>query len=332
YLGVAHCVGCGHGTDALWLSLMAARVEPGDEVATTPFTFFATFSAIARAGARPLPVDIDPATFNIDIAQLRRRIEQYPSRKLRVVMPVHLYGQCADMDALASLASEHKLRVLEDAAQAAGAAWRGKRAGTLSSMAAFSFYPTKNLSAFGDAGCVTTDDDALAAELRVLRNHGSRQRYHHDEIGWNSRLDSIQAAVLRVKLRHLEDWNTRRRRNATRYDQLFTAAGLAGAGLDNSPIVLPHSRGEAQHIYHQYVVRARRRDELRRYLAERGIGSEVYYPVPLHMQPCFAYLGYRAGDFPQSERAAAEVLALPIFPELTPDEQQYVVETVAEFY
>ena len=325
--GTQACVACASGTDALWLALVAAGVEPGDSVITTPFSFFASASAIVRAGARPVFADVDPGTLNISPSAVESCVQD--GARVRAILPVHLYGQCADMDSLGRIAAEHKLNVIEDAAQAFGASWRGERAGSLGKTAAFSFYPTKNLSAFGDAGCVTTNHAAMAARMRSLRNHGSTQRYYHDEMGWNSRMDGIQAAVLRVKLRHLEEWNQHRREHARFYDAQFAAAGLTSPG---SPLRLLQTLPQAGHIYHQYVIRAERRDELRRYLAERGVGTEIYYPLPLHLQKCFAYLGYREGDFPEAERAAQEVLALPIFPELTEEEQSQVVDSIAAFY
>ncbi|MGC2109097.1 MAG: DegT/DnrJ/EryC1/StrS family aminotransferase [Candidatus Korobacteraceae bacterium] len=335
YLGVRASVGCSSGTDALWLALTASGVEPGTSVITTPFSFFASVSSIVRCGATPVLVDIDPATLNIDPSRVEAALKR-ARRQVRAVMPVHLYGQCADMDALGKSAQDHEVAIVEDAAQAFGAAWRGKKAGGLGKAAGFSFYPTKNLSAAGDAGCVTTDDEELADHVRRLRNHGSRQRYYHEEIGWNCRLDAVQAAVLRVKLKHLEDWNQRRRIVACRYFGLFAAAGLIKTEAQTvdkqAPVALLASSPDAHHIYHQFVIRALHRDELRKFLTERGIGSEIYYPVPLHLQECFAYLGYRAGDLPESERAAKEVLALPIFPELREDEQQRVVSPIAEFY
>ena len=333
YLGARDCVGCASGTDALWLAMAAAGVKPGDRVLTSPFTFFASASSITRCGATPVFADIDAATFNLDPAAAGKAITAAP---VKAVMPVHLYGQCADMDALNALAQQHGFAIVEDAAQAFGASWRGKKAGTLGTAAAFSFYPTKNLSAAGDAGAVTTDNEELAVHVRRLRNHGSRERYYHEEIGWNSRLDALQAAVLRVKLKHIDEWNQMRRSIAERYDRLFRAAGLLKGGAmivdDQAPIALLQTRPEAFHIYHQYVIRANRRDDLRAFLTQRGIGSEIYYPVPLHLQACFAYLGYKAGDFPESERAAVECLALPIFPELREDELERVVQAVSEFY
>jgi len=333
YLGVAHVVGCASGTDALWLALAASGVGPGDEVITTAFSFFSSAAAIIRAGARPLLMDIDPHTLNLDAGLVQRRLAASRPARLRALLPVHLYGQCADMDAFQSIAAEHKLAIIEDAAQAFGALWRGRRAGTLGTAAAFSFYPTKNLGGFGDGGCVTTADAEIAERIRSLRNLGSRERYLHDEIGANSRLDALQAAVLRVKLPHLERWNARRRELAAEYDRLFSRAGLVAERSDAMvPLRLLKTASEAQHIFHQYVIRTRRRDELRAFLSARGIGTQVYYPLPLHLQKCFAYLGYREGDLPESERAAREVLALPMFPELAADEQRYVVGAIAEFY
>jgi dTDP-4-amino-4,6-dideoxygalactose transaminase len=249
-------------------------------------------------------------------------------------MPVHLYGQCADMDALNRIAAEFRLPVLEDAAQAAGASWKGRAAGSLGAAAAFSFYPTKNISAFGDAGALTTGSQPIAERSRSLRNHGARQRYYHDEVGANSRMDAIQAAVLRVKLPHLPRWNEARRQRAAVYDRLLDGAGLTRTGASSSvrPVVLLKTLPEAHHIYHQYVIRVRERDRLREFLKERGVGSEVYYPVPLHLQKCFSYLGYTEGDLPEAERAAAEVLALPMFAELQEEEQRAVVEAIADFY
>ena len=251
-------------------------------------------------------------------------------------MPVHLYGQCADMDSFDRLAQAYNVAIVEDAAQAFGAMWKGKKAGGLGKAAGFSFYPTKNLSAFGDGGCVTTNEESVAHHVRRLRNHGSERRYYHEEIGWNSRLDAIQAAVLRVKLKHLDDWNDKRRIVACRYHGLLAGAGLTKKDATTvgppAPIAFLQTLPEAHHIYHQFVVRAHRRDELRSFLSEQKIGNEIYYPLPLHLQQCFAYLGYRPGDLPESERAAKEVLALPIFPELREDEQQRVVAAIAEFY
>jgi dTDP-4-amino-4,6-dideoxygalactose transaminase len=331
FLGAKRAVGCASGTDALWLGLVALGVQPGDVVFTTPFSFFASASAIVRAGARPVFVDVDPATLNIDPKLVEAAFDRYYAK---VIMPVHLYGQCADMDALEKTARENKSAILEDAAQAFGASWRGRRSGTFGRAAAFSFYPTKNLSAYGDGGLVTTNDDAIADHVRSLANHGSKQRYYHDEIGWNSRLDALQAAILRVKMKYIESWNKHRQHNAKEYDRLFRAAGLVAKSDTGrrQPLRLLHTAEQAFHIAHQYVVCVEQRAQLRKFLAEHKIGTEVYYPVPLHLQKCFAYLGYAAGDLPVSERAAEEVLALPMFPELTPEEQQRVVDTIAEFY
>ena len=329
YVGSAECVACASGTDALWLSLLTLGVGPGDEVLTSPFSFFASASSIVRTGARPVFADIDPQTFNLDAKDVERRLSAYPRMRLKAIIPVHLYGQVCDPEAFRSIAEVRGIAILEDAAQAFGAAWRGKRAGSFGAAAAFSFYPTKNLSAFGDAGCVTTSDGPLAAHLRMLREHGSRTRYLHEEVGWNSRLDAIQAAVLRVKLKHIDRWNTERAERAAVYERLIAEAGLTSG--NDAPVKLPPRAAEAHHIFHQYTIRARKRDELRVFLAERGIGTQIYYPMPLHLQPALGYLGYAAGDFPEAERAAGEVLSLPMFPELTEEEQRTVVGAMAEF-
>jgi dTDP-4-amino-4,6-dideoxygalactose transaminase len=331
YTGAAHAVGCASGTDALWLALRAVGVQPGDTVITTAFSFFASASAIVRAGGRPVFVDVDPQTLNLDPNQVKTHLSAGKSARLRALLPVHLYGQCADMDALRQLGEEFRVAIVEDAAQAIGARWRDARAGSIGALATFSFYPSKNLSAYGDAGLVTTNNAEFAAHMRRLRNHGSPQRYLHEELGWNCRLDAIQAAVLRVKLPHIETWNRKRRDRAAAYDLLLTQSGLLSATGDSPVRVLARSP-HAHHVYHQYVIRAQRRDELRQFLTARKIGTEIYYPIPLHLQPVFAYLGYREGDLPESERAAREVLALPMFPELTDEEQQWVVESIAEFY
>ena len=336
FTGATAAVGCASGTDALWLALQVVGVGPGDSVLTTPLTFISTASAIVRAGARPVLVDIDPATLNLSPEQTERRLHDYRGVRLKALLPVHLYGQCADMDSFDRLAREYRLALVEDAAQAFGAGWRGKRAGSLGTAAAFSFYPTKPLGGAGDGGCVTTRDPVLAERLRTLRHHGSRERYYHDELGWNSRLDELQAAILRVKLAHVEKWNALRRERARFYDRLFQESGLpaspGAASLEGHPIELLQTAPQAHHVYHHYAIRASRRDPLRQFLAERGVGSEVYYPVPLHLQKCLAYLGYRAGDFPEAERAADHLLALPLFPEITEDEQRHVVDSIAAFY
>jgi dTDP-4-amino-4,6-dideoxygalactose transaminase len=328
---VSHAIGCASGTDALWLSLAAANLGPGDAVITTPFSFFASVSSILRCGSRPLLADIDPLTFNLSANAVEQVLLSKRNGNIKAVVPVHLYGQCVDWDAFRDLQQRHGLLLIEDAAQAFGAAWRDQPAGSLGDIAAFSFYPTKNLSAFGEAGLVTTGSRQLDERVRMLRSHGMRRRYYHDEIGWNSRLDSLQAAVLEVKLRHLAGWNERRREIALRYDELFTRAGLSGSTTEDG-IVLPYTDPRATHVFHQYVIRASGRDALRQYLTERQIGSEIYYPLPLHLQASLSELGYKSGDFPISEKAAAEVLALPIYPELRADEQETVVEAIRAFY
>lgn len=336
FLGVNAVVGCASGTDALWLALQAAGVGPGDSVLTTPFSFFASASSIARCGATPVFADIDPATLNLDPGATESVLKKSGAKAVKVVLPVHLYGQCADMSEFLKLGEAFGAAVVEDAAQAFEAKWCDRMAGSFGRAAAFSFYPTKNLAAYGEGGCVSTNDAELAEHLRRLRSHGSSRRYYHEEFGWNSRLDALQAAILRVKLRHLDDWNDQRRAIAARYTAALEQAGLTAKGRvrpdELAPIAPLAVRPEAFHIFHQYVVHAHRRDELRTFLSERGIGTEVYYPVPLHLQEAFAYLGYGKGDLPEAEIAAAEVLALPMFPELREDEQQRVVAAIAEFY
>ena len=339
YCGVQFAVGCASGSDALLLSLVALGVQPGEEVVTVPFTFFSTAGAVARLGARAAFVDIDPKTYTMDPASLETYLTNLAAdrrRRTRALIPVHLYGQPADMDAINGLAKRFELPVIEDAAQALGADYRGRRAGALGATACFSFYPTKNLGAFGDAGLVTTSDPVLADRLRALRQLGcTHEKYCHDVVGWNSRLDEIQAAVLRVKFRHFEEWTRARRRAADIYDEHFLAAGLAAPeGIypdDKHPVVVPHRAADCRHVFHQYVIRARQRGALRKFLSEEGVVTEVYYPRPLHLQDCFADWGGRAGDCPESERAAAEVLALPMYPELTREQQEYVVGKIAEF-
>jgi dTDP-4-amino-4,6-dideoxygalactose transaminase len=349
--GAAGAVGCASGTEALWLALIAAGVKPGDSVITTAFSFFASASAIVRAGATPVFVDVDPGTLNLDPAGVRRQLQDRQGRggteNVRAILPVHLYGQCADMDALERIAEEFGVAIVEDAAQAIGAEWGGRSAGSLGVTAAFSFYPTKNLSAYGDAGIVTTKSLEMAEHMRQLRNHGSPRRYYHHEFGWNGRMDAIQAAVLRVKLGHLADWNRRRREHAATYDRLFGESGLTSGGSSKqgsnqianqtsnqlrAPVRLLARSPKATHVFHQYVIRAERREDLRKFLGERKIGSEIYYPLPLHLQPVFSYLGLQAGDLPVAEQAALEVLALPMFPELTEGEIGRVVESIADFY
>ncbi len=328
HLGVAHAVGCSSGTDALWLALAAAGIDAGAAVVTTPFSFFASVSAILRAGMRPVLADIEPSNFLLSRLAVEAVLDSPRGTGARAILPVHLFGQCS----AAEYAKGRGLVVVEDAAQAWGAQWQGVKAGALGDAAAFSFYPTKNLSAAGDAGLVTTGNETIAERVRMLRQHGMRRRYFHDELGWNARMDGFQAAILRVKLRYIDGWNEARRAVASRYGELFAKAGLAEPGpYPALGIVLPSELPGGRHVWHQYVIRAKRRDELREFLTARQIGSEIYYPVPLHLQKALAELGYKEGDFPEAERAAREVLALPIFPELREDEQQTVVDAIAAF-
>jgi len=332
HLGVSQAIGCASGTDALWLALVAAKISSGSAVITTPFSFFASVSSILRAGARPVLVDIDPNTFNLDPSAVERVLEHPSGKDVKAILPVHLYGQPADWTAFARIGKEHGLRLIEDAAQAWGAEWNGAKAGGLGDIAAFSFYPTKNLSAAGDAGMVTTNSEDLAGRARMLRQHGMRRRYHHDELGGNARMDGLQGAILKVKLKYIDGWNQARHTIARRYHALFHARGLAEAGpYPDKGIILPHEVPGSKHVWHQYVIRTKRRDALRDFLAERKIGSEIYYPVPLHLQEALKSLGYSEGSFPEAERAAREVLALPIFPELRKDEQETVVAAIADF-
>ena len=321
-------VGCASGTDALWLAMAACGIGEGDAVITTPFSFFATVSSILRVGARPVLADIDPVSFNLLPAAAEDAAAS--NAEVRAIMPVHLYGQCADWDELQAITTGRGLLLIEDAAQAFGASWNGVHAGALGDAAAFSFYPTKNLSAWGDAGLTTFRDEAASERARALRAHGMRRRYYHDEIGWNSRLDTVQAAVLLVKLKRIAQWNEDRAAVAARYTARFQQTGLEGNVADGG-IVLPTADPRGTHVWHQYVIRTPRRDELRAHLAAQGIGSEIYYPVPLHLQDALQHLGYRDGQFPESERAAREVLALAIYPELRDDEQERVVAAVTRF-
>jgi dTDP-4-amino-4,6-dideoxygalactose transaminase len=322
YVGTAEAVGVASGTDAILVALMACGVGSGDEVITTPYTFFATAGSISRLGARPVFVDIDSQSFTLDPA----RIEEALTPRTKAVMPVHLFGQCADMEPILRLAASHRLPVVEDAAQAIGAERRGQKAGAIGRMGCFSFFPSKNLGAFGDGGMVTTNDSAAAEQVRLLRVHGSREKYLHELIGLNSRLDALQAAVLQAKFRHLETWTRGRQQNALRYDGLLKDAKLTDR------IITPATSTGNRHVYNQYVIRVPQRDRLRGFLKEKGVGTEVYYPTPLHLQPCYRDLGYPAGSFPAAERAAKETLALPIYAELTADQQAYVVEMLKKFY
>src|SRR6266436_3095528 len=339
YCGAPFGVGVSSGTDALLLAMMALGIGAGDEVVTSPFTFFATAGTIARTGARPIFCDIDPVTFNMSPSAVQTFIERdcvttgdglvnrATRGRIKAIMPVHLYGQAADMDGFMEIARRHGLKVIEDAAQAIGTEYKsGVRVGSIGDIGCFSFFPSKNLGAFGDAGLCTTKDPELAERMRVLRVHGGKPKYFHALIGGNFRIDELQAAVLRVKLKYLDGWTEGRQRNAAYYDRAFADAGLG------EKLRTPLATAGYRHIFNQYVVRAQNRDALRARLTERAIGSEIYYPVPLHLQTCFAYLNYRAGDFPQSERAAAETLALPIYPELNEAQLAHVVATIAEFY
>jgi dTDP-4-amino-4,6-dideoxygalactose transaminase len=339
YSAAQHGIGVSSGTDALLVALMALDVGPGDEVITSPFTFFATAGVVARLGARPFFCDIDPATFNLSPAAVTaaiaeqcdvdgdRLVNRRTGGVVKALLPVHLYGQLADMDAFCALARRHRLAVIEDAAQAIGAALAdGRRAGSIGDIGCLSFFPTKNLGAFGDAGMCVINDRALADRVRILRVHGGEPKYYHELVGGNFRLDELQAAVLLVKLAHLDDWTRGRQDNAAHYDALLDSAGLNGAV--RPPVRKPGDR----HIYNQYVIRTAQRDELRKHLEARGVGTEIYYPLPLHEQRCFAYLGHTPDDFPVARAAAREVLALPIYPELRAEQREYVVQSIAGFF
>ena len=326
YSHCSHAVGVSSGSDALLACLMAENIGPGDEVITTPYTFFATVGAVSRLGATPVFVDIDPVTYNLDASQIESKV----TSKTRAIIPVHLYGQMADMDVVMAVAEKHGFVVIEDAAQAIGAESKGRRAGSIGHYGCFSFFPSKNLGAAGDGGMIVTNDAKRAEKLKCLRAHGSKPKYHHKIIGGNFRLDALQAAIVYAKLRHLDEWTADRQQNAKKYDQFFAEAGLAtdGGGLGN--IGLPKVVRE-RHIFNQYVIRISRRDQLQAFLQQRGIGTEVYYPIPMHLQECFAYLGHGMGAYAQSERAAKETLALPIYPELSEAQLRYVVESVGDF-
>jgi len=340
FCGTSHAVAVASGTDALLISLKALGVKAGDAVVTVPFTFFATAGVIVNLGARPVFVDIEEADFNMDPEALSRLFSdecsfdsssftlthKVSNAAIRAIVPVHLYGQCADMDEIKQIALRYRLPVVEDACQTIGAEYGGIRAGALGDVGCFSFFPTKNLGGAGDGGMVTTSNAELAARIRLLRTHGAEKRYFHSTVGFNSRLDEIQAAILRVKLRHLEEWTKMRVRNAACYEREFQAAGL------RSHIALPVICQGRTHIFHQYVIRCKYRDRLQEFLKSRGIGSEIYYPLPLHEQKCFDYLHYEAKDFPHSRIAASQVLALPIYPELTKEQITCVVQSIAEFY
>ncbi len=317
-------VGCASGSDALLLALMAYDIGAGDEVITTPYTFFATVGAIVRLGARPVLVDIEPGSFNIDECQIEKAI----SPQTKAIIPIHLFGQCAEMDVINQLADKYGFQVVEDAAQAIGAEYKGKRAGSLGQLACFSFYPSKNLGGVGDGGLLTTSDENMASKLKALRAHGAKIKYFHDWVGINSRLDSIQAAILRVKLKYVEAWTEERIDNARRYRELFSQSLLVEKGF----VILPPELNDRRHIYNQFVIRVQDRDGLRTHLQAKGVGTEIYYPQPLHLQPCFQFLEYRRGEFPESEKASSESVAIPIYPELTDSDQEYVVSCITDFY
>jgi len=329
YCHSKYAVGVSSGTDALIISLMAADIGPGDLVITTPYTFFATAGCIARTGTKPIFADIDPDTYNIspeNVENIINRMSGYERERLKGIVPVHLYGQCAEMAPILDLAKRYNLVVIEDAAQAIGAEYRERRAGSMGSFGCFSFFPSKNLGAFGDGGMVTAHSEEWYEKMRMLRVHGSRPKYFHRMIGGNFRLDALQAAIVSVKLKYLDGWTNERRKNASRYRELFAAAGL------EQIVKLPVEK-ECRHIYNQFVINVReKRDELKMFLMNAGIGTEIYYPIPLHLQECFSYLKYKEGDFPVSEHAALHTLALPIYPELTEDQLSYVVEKTKEFY
>lgn len=330
YCETRFAIGVSSGTDALLVSLMAIGLGPGDEVITTPYTFFATVGSITRLGAKPVFVDIDPVTYNIDPAKIEEKI----TPRTKAIIPVHLYGQCADSEALLSLAEKHDLYVIEDAAQAIGAQYSdGRKAGNMGDLGCFSFFPTKNLGCFGDGGMVVTNHPEMNDRVRMLRVHGSQPKYYHQLVGGNFRLDALQAAVLNVKFPHLEGWNQKRRQNALRYDTLFKENGLTETQQVQCPKAVYADSGVLNHhTYNQYVIRVADRDALREYLSERGVATEVYYPLPLHLQQCFLYLGHKEGSFPESERAAKSTLALPIYPGLEPEQQAYVVQQIQSFF
>jgi len=329
YSQTKYGIGVSSGTDALLISLMAIDIQPGDEVITTPFTFFATAGVVARLKARPVFVDIDPVTFNIDPAKIEKAI----TKKTKAIIPIHLFGQCADMDPIMAIANTHDLSVIEDAAQSIGAEYKGRRAGSIGHLGIFSFFPSKNLGGFGDGGMVVTNDEKLFDKIKILRVHGSRPKYHHKIVGGNFRLDSLQAAILSVKLKYLDDWSHGRQKNADEYDQKFKTSGLIEKGLTVPPRAIYKNGGDKNyHIYNQYTIRTKKRDELQAHLKNNAIGSEIYYPLPLHLQECFKELGYRRGDLPVSEEAAGSVLSIPIYPELTVEQRDYIFATIVGFH
>lgn len=320
YCGARYAIGCASGSDALFLAMLALDIGPGDEVLTSPYTFFATAGEIVRTGARPVFADIDPETFNIDPQKVLEALDRHP--RIKAIIPVHLFGACADMDPILEAARERGIPVIEDAAQAIGAEYKGRRAGSMGDAGCFSFFPSKNLGGWGDGGMVTTSREDLAEKIRALRVHGARKKYYHDWVGVNSRLDTLQAAVLLVKMKRLDDWTAGREKHARMYRNLIAARGL--------PVRVPSAPEYCtRHVWNQFVIRCERRDEVRALLEERGVGTEIYYPVPLHLQKCFEYLGYREGDFPVSEECARQALALPVYAELTDEDLQYVVDCLA---
>ncbi|MBS7530676.1 DegT/DnrJ/EryC1/StrS family aminotransferase [Hazenella sp. IB182353] len=318
YIGVKHAIGVANGTDALLLALDAAGIGEGDEVITTPFTFFATAEVISQVGATPVFVDIDEKTYNIDVAQIRTKINE----KTKAIIPVHIFGQPANMDEIMTLANEHQLFVLEDAAQAMGSEYNGRKIGSLGHAATYSFFPTKNLGGYGDGGMIVTNDDELAQKIRILRVHGSSPKYYHSMIGYNSRLDELQATMLRIKLRFLDQWNDARREKAAFYNE----------ALANTPLITPFADDDRKHIYHLYILQAENRDEMMHYLKEKGIASGVYYPVPLHQQNVYLPLGYQEGSLPVSEYMSKRTFAIPLYAELDQDAMNYIVETIQAFY
>jgi dTDP-4-amino-4,6-dideoxygalactose transaminase len=323
YCGVSHAIGCASGSDALMLALMALEIGHGDEVLTVPYTFFATAGSIHHLGAIPVFIDVEPETFNMDATRIEAALKKHP--KIKAIVPVHLFGGCADLDPICEIAKHYGIPVIEDAAQSIGGEYKGRRAGSIGEIGCLSFFPSKNLGAFGDAGMLITNDARLSDRLKALRVHGSLRKYYHEWVGVNSRLDALQAAILRVKLRYLDQWTAGRQRNADAYRRLFTEAQV--------PVTLPQAAPyQTRHVYNQFVIRGKKRDELKKYLEENGVGTEVYYPLSLHQQPCFAGLGYQRGDFPVSEQLAADSLALPIYAELGTDNIEYIVRQIQSFY
>jgi len=329
YSEISYALGVSSGTDALLISLMALGIEPGDEVITTPFTFFSTAGVISRLNATPKFVDIDPDTFNMDPEKLESAI----TRRTKAVIPVHLFGQCADMDPILEVSSKYGLPVIEDAAQSIGAQYKHKKAGSMAEFGVFSFFPSKNLGGAGDGGMVITRESALYDKLQVLRVHGARSKYYHKIVGGNFRLDSLQAAVLLVKLKYLDSWSEKRRKNAALYNRLFAQSGLIERGIIKTPVEAYKDSGDRNHhIYNQYTLRTRSRDKLQEYLKEQGVSTAIYYPLPLHLQECFKDLGYLKGDFPEAEKASGSVISLPVYPELTDEQQEYIVEKISGFF